>query len=201
MSDLSILAGIIGSDGHLSKDRSTICVINKDEIFLRQIVVPLLKKYANKEGSFRFIDSGFGSKKFLLRACSAELMRNLNRNYNIPIGKKSTTIKPPNLTREEGLDFFRGWVAGDGSVTTEKGKPKIELWSKSEQMINWFKQVLDEHEIESRIYIERNKNEFILRVSKKQAVKNFYSLIEIPHPKKQEKLNKLCSSSSRIRTA
>lgn len=200
MGDLSVLAGIIGSDGHLSKDKSTICVINKDETFLRQIVVPLLKKYTNKEGLFRFIDSGFGSKKFLLRVCSAELMRKLNKDYNIPIGAKSIDIKPPDLPREEQIDFFRGWTAGDGSVTTEKGKPKIELWSKSQDMIQYFKRVLDDHEIESRIYIERNKNEFILRVSKKEAVKKFYNLIEIPHQKKQEKFHKLCSLPSRVRT-
>ena len=200
MSDLSVLAGIIGSDGHLSKDKSTICVINKDEIFLKQIVVPLLKKYTNKEGSFRFISSGFGSKKFLLRVCSAELVRKFNNQYNIPTGAKSIVIEPPNLPQEERLDFFRGWIAGDGSVTTEKGKPKIELWSKSEKMIKWFEEVLANNEIESRIYEERNKKEFILRVSKKEDVKKFYSLIKIPHPRKQQRLIDLCSLSSRVRT-
>jgi intein-encoded DNA endonuclease-like protein len=109
-------------------------------------------------------------------------------------------IEPPNLPQEERLDFFRGWIAGDGSVTTEKGKPKIELWSKSEKMIKWFEEVLANNEIESRIYEERNKKEFILRVSKKEDVKKFYSLIKIPHPRKQQRLIDLCSLSSRVRT-
>ena len=126
--------------------------------------------------------------------------RNFNKNYNIPIGAKSLTIEPPELPKEERLDFFRGWTAGDGSVTTEKGKPKIELWSKSEKMINWFQQVLADYEIESRVYIERNKKEFILRVSKRDAVREFHRLIEIPHPRKQEKLIRLCSLPSRVRT-
>ncbi|MBI2579422.1 MAG: LAGLIDADG family homing endonuclease [Candidatus Aenigmarchaeota archaeon] len=202
MESLSVLGGIIGSDGHLSKDNSTVCVINKDLEFIDSVVIPLIQHYVGKEPKIRFINSGFGSKKYLLRVCNSKFLRSVSQVYNIPIGRKSSSIEPPrNLTNKENIDFLRGWIAGDGSVTTEKGRPKIEIWSKSKEIIYHFEKILRTEGICPYVYFEKNKKEYILRISRKEDVIKFYKTIKIPHPKKQRTLENLTSSwFSRIRT-
>jgi len=189
---LAILAGIVASDGHMAKDKSTICVINKNKEFIEDVQL-LFEAHCGKKGSHRFIDSGFGSKKYLLRVNSAKLVKEFNSKYAIPIGRKSDTIMPAILDQKESLDFLCGWIAGDGSVTTDRKRPKIEIWSKSKAIIEWFGNVLEKEGIESRIFEERRKKEFILRVGKKESVVKFYRKARIPHKRKQDRLSALCS--------
>ena len=189
---LAILAGIVASDGHMAKDKSTICVINTDKEFIEDVQL-LFEAHCGKRGSCRFIDSGFGSKKYLLRVNSAELVRKFNNKYAIPIGRKSDTILPADLDQKESLNFLCGWIAGDGSVTTDRKRPKIEIWSRSRAIIEWFRCILEKEGIESRIFEERHKNEFILRIGKKESVIKFHEKAQIPHKRKQDKLSALCS--------
>ena len=192
MSDLAVLAGIVGSDGHLAKDEAQIIVLNKNKEFVESIVVPLLTKFANKIPTTRFVKSGYGTGKYFVRVWSQELYKILNTNYKIPVGRKSNIIQPPeNLSLEDKIDFLRGWIAGDGSVTNERKRTKIEIWSKSKEILEWFREVLHEVGLESRMFLDRKKNEFILRIGKQNSVKLFYQRISIPHPEKQNKLNSL----------
>ena len=194
MGDLALLAGIVGSDGHIAKDEPQIIITNKNLDFIERTVVPLIIKFTNKIPYIKFINSGFGTGKYFVRVWSPNLWKELQDKYNIPSGAKSKTIKPPNnLSRTDKIDFLRGWIAGDGSVTNERGRPKIEIWSKSNEMLGWFKNVLEKNGIESRLFYARKKDEYILRIGKKDSVKMFLNTISIPHPSKQEKLLTLCS--------
>ncbi len=189
---LSSLAGIIASDGHLAKDNSTIYVINKDKKFIED-VQNMLEMYCGKRGKYKSAKSGFGSDRYLLRVNSAKLVKQLNKVYNVPIGNKSATIVPPNINQKESLEYIGGWIAGDGSVTIDRTRPKIEIWSKSSAIIHWVKDILEKETIESRLFTEKKKNMFILRIGKKEAVKKFYSKVIIPHHRKQIRLQQLCS--------
>lgn len=144
MASIDILAGIIASDGHLARDRSTIFV-----------------------------------------------------KYNIPSGSKSASIEPPDLQiLSKEIDYFKGWVAGDGSVTNDRGRPKIEIWSKSQKMMLWFRQILSEAKIESQIFVDKKRDKHILRIGKKRSIMEFYQKIEIPHPAKKRKLLELLNKMS-----
>jgi DNA-binding transcriptional regulator WhiA len=194
MSDLALLAGIVGSDGHLAKDEPQIIITNKNKEFIEKTVVPLIKKFTNKVPYMRFNKSGFGTGKYFIRVWSKNIWKKLQTKYNIPSGAKSKSIKPPeNLSKKDKIDFLRGWIAGDGSITNERNRPKIEIWSKSNKMLEWFKNVLEKNEIENRLFYARKKSEYILRIGKQNSVKLFLSTISIPHPSKQEKLLTLCS--------
>jgi len=116
MGRLDLLAGIIGSDGHLSKQQPAVYVINKDKKFLENTVKPLLEEFTNKQVKLKFRTDGFGKGNYWIQVYSPWLWKILIKKYRIPPGKKSTIVEPPHLTtNEEKIDFFRGWFAGDGS--------------------------------------------------------------------------------------
>jgi DNA-binding transcriptional regulator WhiA len=156
--------------------------------------MPLITKITNKTPYKRFNKSGFGTGKYFVRVWSPTIWKILQESYNIPCGKKSKIIKPPdNLSKKDKIDFLRGWIAGDGSVTNDRNKPKIEIWSKSNEILKWLSIVLSENGIESNLFYARKKKEYILRIGKQNSVKLFSEKISIPHPFKQEKLLTLCS--------
>jgi DNA-binding transcriptional regulator WhiA len=190
MGDLALLAGIVGSDGHLAKDEPQVIVINKDKEFINDVIVPLIKKVSGKNPTIRFGKSGFRTYKYLIRVWSPTIWTKMKDKFGIPAGAKSKIIGPPDLdSAKDEIDFLRGWIAGDGSVTTDQGRAKIELWSKSLNILSWFKHLLERKGIESRLFYDRKKREHILRIGKRNAIKLFYSTISIPHPKKQRKLH------------
>lgn len=199
MGDLDVLAGIVGSDGHIYKNRYTFCVTNKNKDFINNTVIPLIKRTTNKSPKPKFVSSGFGNGKYKVCVSSVDFCKTMINQYNIPAGAKSSSIKPPNLSSQKrNVDYLRGWIAGDGSVTRDRTRAKIEIWSKSFVMLEWFVRVLNRIDINSRLFRERNKNEYILRIGRKNDLETFYNSIEIPHKEKQNKLESLLSKTSRI---
>ena len=189
MSKTDILAGIIGSDGHIYKDLLSLCVVNKSKPFIDEIVLPLIQEVTGKNPTPKFVSSGYGDGKYKVHISSVKFNKFLMNRYNIPAGAKSAIIKPPNITNiDDKIDFMRGWIAGDGSVTKDRTRAKIEIWSKSKDILEWFKDALLEKGIKSTLFVERNKNEHILRIGRKEDMKSFSKQIQIPHPEKQDKL-------------
>ena len=202
MRDLSLLAGIVGSDGHLEKSQPVIRIINKNKKFIR-FIATLVRNLIGKIPTITTAISGFRKQKVILVFSSKEIWETLQKKFNIPSGKKSDRIKPLNsLSNEEKIGYMLGWIAGDGSVTTDRGRVKIEIWSKSSEILRWFKEILEENGIESRIW-KSKEDDFILRIGKKSAVQKFHEKWEIPHPEKEKKLTKLLNDSqlSTIRTS
>lgn len=197
MGDVDVFAGIVGSDGHLSRDKSTIFVINKDEEFMDKIVLPLILNITGKRPTKKFVSAGFGNGKFKINVSSSKLWKILNQVYSIPSGAKSLTIEPPKLEGiEQKIDFIGGWIAGDGSVTVDRTRPKLEVWSKSLSMLVWIRSVLIELNIKSMIFHARRRNLHILRVGQKAAVLELHRRLIIPHPGKERRLSTLCSKAS-----
>ena len=191
------MAGIVASDGNISKDYYTVRIVNKDTEFLEFTVKPLLLKYSEKIPKLYVKKSGFGYKNYIMAVYSAKLVTVLTKKFRIPKGSKSKIIKPPlNLSLQEKIDYLRGWIAGDGSVTIDRTRVKIEVWSKNLDIILWFKCVLKEIGIDTRVFYEKNKKEHILRIGRKGPLRVFHTRIEIPHPRKERKLEALLSPVS-----
>ena len=136
--------------------------------------------------------------KFKVHVTSVNLCKKLIEEFNIPAGAKSETIKPPDSSDNESrIDYLRGWIAGDGSVTNDRTRVKIGIWSESKVMLKWFADVLEKNGIKTRMFEERQKKEHILRIGRKDDVLSFYKQIRIPHSEKQNKLEDLLSETSR----
>ena len=185
MDELSTLAGIVGSDGHLSKSENAVIIVNKDLEFINETVVPLLKKLTKNKISISKTSSGYSSYKYLVRVWDKNLQEILHKNYGIPRGKKYF-INLPSLPSDKMISFILGWIAGDGSVTVDRKRPKIEIWSKDVKLMRKFQKFLFEREIGSTIFKASN-NRWILRIGKRDDVKKF-SNFKIPHPAKDRKL-------------
>ncbi|MEM5790829.1 MAG: LAGLIDADG family homing endonuclease, partial [Candidatus Aenigmatarchaeota archaeon] len=160
----------MGSDGHLSKKESAIIIVNRDKEFLEKEVIPLLKELTNKKVSISKSSSGYGDYKYLVRVWDKKLQEKLNKIYGIPRGKKSRINL--SIHEREVMDFILGWIAGDGSITVDRERPKIEIWSKDIRLIKFFQKFLFKKKIESSIFKAFN-NRFILRISKIDSVKRF----------------------------
>ena len=191
---LETFAGIVGSDGHIEKGQAVIRVISKDLDFLERIVIPLIEDLSGIKTQPKPAISGFCKRKFVIAFTSQTLWKTLQERFCIPKGKKSDLIIKPELeSPKEKVDFLLGWFAGDGSVTTDRGKPKLEIWSKSEGILKWFKEVLQESGIESRVFPARKVGKFLLRIRKQGHVKLFHEKFTIPHSAKEQKLSLLLS--------
>ena len=197
MGNLEILAGIIGSDGHIKRNKFRLVVVNQDSNFIKSIVLPLIKQITGKAPKPIFNKSAFGGWKFLTFINSPFLWNMLQERFNIPAGKKSGKILPPNLqTNEERLDFISGWFAGDGCVTLFRGRPRLEMWSKSKDFIFWVKEVLKENGVISSVCLIKGKELFFLDIKRLESVKRFHEIINIPHPEKERKLISLLQEYS-----
>ena len=189
MGELDILAGIVASDGHIYKNKLAFCIVNKNLEFLEQSVIPLIQTIVNKTPEPKFVSSGFSDGKYKITVCSTKLIKILNDVYMIPAGAKSSLIKPPNiLAFQQIFDYIGGWIAGDGCVTKDRTRPKIEIWSNDLVMLEWFKDVFSKCSIDSILLFEKRKKRHILRIGRKESIKTFHDKFRIPHPDKQKKL-------------
>lgn len=48
-------------------------------------------------------------------------------------------------------------------VTVDRKRPRLELWSKSRKLLKWFREVLEQNGIESRIFYHKRKDQYLLR--------------------------------------
>jgi DNA-binding transcriptional regulator WhiA len=202
---MELLGGIVGSDGHLPKDSSTIQIITADKEFLESTIVPLIKELSDITVEPKLRISGFGSWRFVVSFSNKQIKQVLHEKFKIPSGKKSEVDIIPEIDEiKDKIDFIRGWFSGDGSVTTDRGRPRLTIWSKSRGILGWIQQVLKELKIDSKIWFGKTRSKWLLTIGKQNSIKRFYKLIEIPHPKKERKLISLLnikiSASPRFRT-
>jgi len=193
VSKLDVLAGIVGSDGSIDRNQPIVKIINKNREFINSTIIPLIRKTTGINVKTTPKTSGFvKDNNFVINIYCKWLWKILQEKYDIPAGKKSEKgIFPKILKKEDKLDFLRGWFAGDGSVTRDRKRPRLIIWSKNRTILEWIKQTLAENQIESRIWFSKKKNQFLLTVGKKKSVELFFKTIEIPHPEKERKLKSL----------
>ncbi len=150
--------------------------------------MPLLKTLTKKRITIYRTSSGYGDGKYIVRVWDKQLQNTLSSKYGIPRGKK-VSINLPVLPPKEMIDFILGWIAGDGSITSDRGRPKIEIWSKDSNLLKIFNKFLLSREIDSNIFKASNGRS-ILRIGKLESIIKF-SKYRIPHPAKCRKLKRL----------
>lgn len=103
----SYLLGWIASDGHVNKDSVVISIDKKDVDCLK-----MLRNIICKD----LVISNNGDMVYL-RISSKTISEDICSRLNIRPGKKSHTVKFPNLESQElKLSFIRGFFDGDGSI-------------------------------------------------------------------------------------
>lgn len=133
----SSVAGMIASDGHLrpKSDRNTnsvkILLLDKDKEILEKILSAT--KSNTHICTFRSIawvktnpNKHYFNDKYFSSICIPQCDKwhsDIVKNWNIPIGRKSLIIEPPNITDLDiCLAYIGGLINGDGSILVKKWK-------------------------------------------------------------------------------
>ena len=128
---------MIASDGHLrpKSDRNTnsvkILLLEKDKEILEKIL--LATKSNTHICTFRSIawvktnpNKHYFNDKYFSSICIPQCDKwhlDIVKNWNIPIGRKSLIIEPPNITDLDiCLAYIGGLINGDGSILVKKWK-------------------------------------------------------------------------------
>lgn len=192
MDNLSSLAGLIASDGHLDKSYHGIRFITADQGMLKQFL-QLTSNYKKKIWKSR---SGFGSKRYLVYIYDKNLKAILNKRYKIPLGKKSSKlIIPKNLPLKEKFNFLKGLFSGDGSISfdNKKGKRYMQIifWTKSKKLANQINTIFKKTGIISGLNYSKLKDQCRLTIRNHDSLIKFKNLIGFIHPRKQKLLGVL----------
>lgn len=180
------LVGVIVGDGHLYETRVLIAC---DERTIKEAIAPLVGALGIK---CIIRQPEKISKRFTLEINSRPLVWFLRDIYEIPIGKKTYTVRIPQVIKTSGIKtkamFLRGLFDTDGSV--EK-RGYVTFCSASAMLYKDTIQMLEIMGIKSvyKRIDNRGKNPVRhLRIYKHREIKKFYELIGFSSPHKQQRL-------------
>lgn len=177
------LLGLILGDGCLihrkrSGNRNTylinISFVNKEGANKIKIII---KKLFGIESSIYW-----GNGCYVLTTHSKPIVLILNKQYQIPIGKKYGSIKVPDLifngNKIMKKAFIRGVFDSDGNIYMHRNNKCVQLRQKSKYFVNEIKTLLDGLNIKFRDpYYDKANNSWLLWSSKKSLVDNFINEI------------------------
>ena len=182
--ELEYVAGLIASDGHISKDFG-VAIYSKNRAFAKYIK-SLIEKISKKNVH---IYKGNGSLKILV--FDKELVEILGKKFRICIGKKCNILKfPIDLTENEKINFLKGYVDGDGSLYIDKRKRyekiyryvRIEIASQTKEFLEEMRNFLQKLDIKCGEVTE-GKRVFRFRIYSKNAI-IFLRKVGFSHPDK-----------------
>jgi len=192
--NLIYLAGVIAEDGHLkkgvkwkgrdtSKDYGIFIHSNNKEYL--EIILKLIKgKISTKTKISK------GKRAYYISIRNKQLHNFFNTELDIPLGKKSDTVKiPNNLTEKQTNYFLAGLFDTDGGIR----RNSIGYCSASKELMNQIHNHLNSIEIEnskeSWINKKYNKEYYGNRI-RKSSINTFLKTIPLKNIKKLEKIRR-----------
>lgn len=178
--NLSYVVGLFVTDGNLSKDRRHITFTSKDIELINNVISVL--KLNNRVG----ITKNSKSKSFRIQIGNTSFYKWLIKIGLAP--KKSLTLGPVNIPDQYFIDFLRGHLDGDGSITTYldkyncKNNPKykyrrlfVRFISGSYKHILWLhKKIINIANVKGRMHISKpnhlGNSMYIIKFGKKESL-------------------------------
>lgn len=152
------ILGIYSADGYLPRakngegNRITLSLAKKDEEILYRIAKELeyggpIKQYLASDNIHQFSSLSFTSK----------ILRQQFENYGIINNKTFLLNKLPRLPDEYMIDYIRGYVDGDGSISEHHGSPHIRITSACQSFLeDMQKYIFNHYHLESKIISDHN---------------------------------------------
>ena len=199
--ELAYVAGLVASDGHLTKSGYGVDIATSDEKFARKIhdILSIVSFKVPKISKKRTV--------YVVTVYDRELFKLLTEKFRIPRGKKSDILEPPTISEEkEIVGYIRGFFDGDSSVHRRRMRtkyvPRIRAMSQSKKILEWIKECLLKLGIRTgSIFIDKphgfiSKKYGVTKVCYRlelygTAVKKFDEKIGYAHPEKIKKMNEL----------
>lgn len=194
-SDFPYLLGLLVTDGHIYYTHKFVKVAfytsYPEE---RDFIIDLIKKMFNYNASFSSKMASFNKKpNYEIRICSKTLADVLNKEWEVPLGAKSSIVRVPKKIMQGSIYskqlFLKGVIDGDGSIT----KWGIKITSGSTLFLEDLKQLLGDLEIHSGSIIVERPTTFSIRINKKKDLLRFKSIYSQgpSYPRKKESFNKI----------
>lgn len=141
--DLSEILGILGGDGYLSPDNYEISVtLNSQEKNYALYVKDLFEEIFEIDFNLRKQENTLRIKTY-----SKEIVNQLNKNYNTPLGRKKGQLTiPKNIKNSQHLSKFyiRGLFDTDGSIYLRREiEPVLEIISRDKDFLEEVKRTLE----------------------------------------------------------
>lgn len=185
------IAGLVASDGHMSKNSYKIKIVSTNKKFVDAIRQEL-SNLGFKSGLYK------GKTGYEVYLYNKKLWQILLIQYKIPPGKKAYDLEiPENLSTEAEIEYLRGLLDGDSSIfetTTVLRRPnkvyryfvpRIEFKSKSRSVIVWSLNILRKYGMKP--YIQKDPNFHRWFLDGCSNIRKFEN-IGFGHPEKQEKM-------------
>lgn len=180
--NLAYFLGLLITDGHIASNKDKgeyrTMIFNSFEEEKNKII-QLIKKLFDYNAPIRKKMYGFNKlPNYEIHINSKKLAKCLINKFKIPAGNKSRIVKVPpyffKSRRNISLNFIRGVIDGDGSVSQNR----IKIASGSEDFLKGINRVLSNYNIFSgKIIPEKSSNTFIVYISSKENFKNLYHLL------------------------
>jgi len=127
--ELAEILGVLNGDGYLGKRPYEICITGSK---LERDYFLYIKKLLEKLFNLNFKIS-YQENKIRIRTYSKDLVLFLNKQYNLPIGKKTGNLTVP-LKLKQNKNFLKAYIRGlfdtDGSIYIRRKKePVLEIIS------------------------------------------------------------------------
>jgi len=123
-----------------------------------------------------------GKGCFNLCIFSKPLVFILNKKYEIPLGKKYSSIKVPEIilkgTKKNKIAFLKGVFDSDGNIYLHRGRKSVQLRQKSKKFLIELFELFKKVNINFNFpYYDKANNSWLLWSSKKELVDNFIKKI------------------------
>ncbi|MBI2084517.1 MAG: LAGLIDADG family homing endonuclease [Candidatus Aenigmarchaeota archaeon] len=186
MNNIAYLKGVL-ADGHVYDGKGTIRIVvrQKDDVWLRRFIAPVIKQITNKE------------PKIIQTSDGIYMLWIYVRKNEIPKETLEILLQPLNEVKFENGDssisFVRGFFEAEGQLYISKNKKqdfRVIMHQKDSKVLENVKEVLDKLEIKSKIYGPyKNDKSYIFRliIFTKRNVEKFWKTIE---PSNSIKFNK-----------
>lgn len=141
--ELSEILGALNGDGYLGKKPYEICITGSK---LENEYFSYLKRILEKSFNLNFKIS-YQENRIRIRSYSKELILFLNKQYNLPIGRKTGNLMIP-FRLKKNKNFLRAYLRGlfdtDGSIYIRRKKePVLEIISVDKNYLEEIKKALE----------------------------------------------------------
>jgi len=191
--------GLLSTDGHIQyetkggKYKIMIFTSKKEEV---KMIKRLIKELFNYEASLRTKNYGFSKwENYEIYISSKELADFLSK-LGIPPGKKSFSIKVPEIILQDSSEnvwhFIRGVFDGDGSILKTRNQVIFKIAMGSENFLKGIKDIFEKKGFDSVKFRKERDTLWDLRINKKKDIERLYALLyknskRYFYPRKREK--------------
>ena len=144
-----------------------------------------------KGGKWEIIAESWTDKKILesvnliIKKCFG-IVGSLNKNVEIPVGKKSDKVNVPRVIRNASdairKSYLRGWFDAEGFVTRSHGRKQIEFFVNNKRVSKWVSNQL------SGFGVKNNKNKRGTVIIYSRNIRKFSEQVGFNHDKQVRKL-------------